>query len=128
MEPATALILTALAFGAREVASEAIKDSYKKLKGLVQRKFAGNQEAETALATYERDPDTGEAPLKEFLTQAGANKEAEIIEASQRLITHVNPQQAASGKYNVQSTGNVQGYVQGDHANVTMNFNNEPQK
>jgi hypothetical protein len=40
----------------------------------------------------------------------------------------VNPQQAASGKYNVQITGKVQGYVQGDHANVTMNFNSDPEK
>jgi hypothetical protein len=128
MEPATALILTALAFGAREVASEAIKDSYKKLKELIQRKFAGNQEAETALAIYERDPDAGEGRLKKLLSQSGANTEEEIIQASQRLLVHVNPQQAASGKYNVQITGKVQGYVQGDHANVTMNFNNDPEK
>jgi len=128
MEPVTELILTALAFGGREVASEAIKDSYKKLKELVQRRFAGNQDAETALATYETDPAAWEARLKEFLAQTGANKEVEIIEASQKLIIHVNPQQAASGKYNVQITGKVQGYVQGDHANVTMNFNDESQK
>lgn len=128
MEPTTTLILAALAFGAREVASEAIKDSYKGLKGLIQRRFAGNQEAETALATYEQDPDIGEGRLKELLAQTGANTEEEIIRASQMLLTHVNPQQAASGKYNVQITGEIQGYVQGDNANVTMTFNNDPVK
>src|ERR1051326_1919927 len=128
MEPATALILTALAFGGREVASEAIKDSYKKLKELIQRKFAGNQEAETALAIYERDPDAGEGHLKELLAQSGANAEEEIIQASQRLLVQVNPQQAASGKYNVQITGKVQGYVQGDHAIFIMNFNSDSEK
>jgi hypothetical protein len=110
------------------VASEAIKDSYKKLKELIQRKFAGNQEAETALAIYEREPDAGEGRLKELLSQTGANTEEDIIQASQRLLIQVNPQQAASGKYNVQITGKVQGYVQGDHANVTMNFNSDPEK
>lgn len=128
MEPVTTLILTALAFGAREVASEAIKDSYQKLKGLIRRKFAGNQDAETALVAYEKDPDAWEPRLRELLTQTGAIEETNIIEASQKLITHINPQQAASGKYNVQITGNVQGYVQGDHAQVTMSFSNEQQK
>lgn len=128
MEPTTALILTALAFGGREIASEVIKDSYKNLKELIHRKFAGNQEAETALAVYEKDPDAGEERLKELLAQTGASTEEHIIEASQRLLTHVNPQQAASGKYNVQITGDVQGYVQGDHANVNMTFNNNPEK
>jgi|ERR1043165_7361209 hypothetical protein len=128
MEPTTALILTALAFGGRELASEAIKDSYKKLKELIHRKFAGNQEAETALAVYEKDPDAGEKRLKDLLAQTGVSGEEDIIEASQRLLTYVNPQQAASGKYNIQITGKVQGYVQGDHANVTMNFNDDPEK
>lgn len=128
MEPVTTLILTALAFGARGIASEAIKDSYKKLKELIQRKFVGNQEAETALAAYEEDPDAWEARLSDLLTQTGAIKETDIIEASQKLITHINPQQAASGKYNVQITGNVQGYVQGDHAQVTMNFTDHQKK
>jgi hypothetical protein len=128
VEPVTTLILTALAFGAREVASEAVKDSYKKLKGLIQRKFAGNQDAETALVAYEKDPDTWEPRLRDLLAQTGAVKETDIIEVSQNLITHINPQQAASGKYNVQITGNVQGYVQGDHVQVTMNFTNEQQK
>lgn len=128
MEPTTTLILAALAFGAREVASEMIKDSYGALKGLVQRRFAGNEKAETALALYERDPVAGEVELKELLGETGANLDAEIIKASQALLVQINPQQAASGKYNVQITGKVQGYVQGDHANVTMNFNNDSEK
>ena len=128
MEPTTTLILAALAFGAREVASEAIKDSYSALKGLVQRKFAGSQKAETALALYETDPDAGEGELKRLLGDTGANLDAKIIKAAQELLVHVNPQQAATGKYNVQITGKVQGYVQGDHANVTMNFNDDSDK
>jgi hypothetical protein len=128
MDPTTTLILAALAFGAREVSKEAIKDSYKSLKELIQRKFAGNQAGETALAFYEEDPQAGEGPLKQLLGQIGANSDEEIFKAAQTLITHVNPQQATSGKYNVQITGRVQGYVQGDHANVTMNFTDDSDK
>ena len=122
MEPVTTLILAALAFGGREVASEAIKDSYKKLKGMIKKRFSGVPEAETALVVYEKDPDAGEAQLKRLLTETGATTDAEIIEASKSLLVHVNPQQAASGKYNVQITGNVQAFVQGDDSNVTLNF------
>lgn len=98
MEPTTTLILAALAFGAREVASEVIKDSYGALKGLVQRRFAGNEKAETARALYEQDPDVGEGELKELLGDTGANMDAEIIKASQELLAHVNPQQAGLRK------------------------------
>ena|ERR1043165_590844 len=122
MEPVTTLILAALAFGAREVASEAIKDSYKNLNGMIRKRFSGVPEAETALVVYEKDPDAGEEQLKRLLTETGATTDAEIIEASRSLLVHVNPQQAASGKYNVQITGNVQAFVQGDDSNVTMNF------
>ena len=127
MEPTTTLILAALAFGAREIASETIKDSYKALKGMIEKRFASVPEAETTLALYEKDPDAGEAQLKRLLSQTGASSDAEIIEASRSLLVHVNPQQAASGKYNVQITGNVQAYVQGDDSNVTMNFNRPPE-
>jgi hypothetical protein len=34
----------------------------------------------------------------------------------------VDPQQAATGKYNVQIAGNVQGLAQGDYQRVEMNF------
>ncbi|HEV7473043.1 MAG TPA: hypothetical protein VGN90_03275 [Pyrinomonadaceae bacterium] len=128
MEPTMTLILAALAFGAREVASETIKDSYEALKAMIKKRFASVPEAETALALYEKDPDAGEAQLKRLLSETGASSDAEIIEASRSLLIHVNPQQAASGKYNVQITGNVQAYVQGDDANVTMNFTGRPEK
>src|ERR1051326_841695 len=96
MEPTTALILTALAFGGRELASEAIKDSYKKLKELIHRKFAGNQEAETALAVYEKDPDAGEKRLKDLLAQTGVSGEEDIIEAVFRSEEHTSELQSHS--------------------------------
>lgn len=126
------LILTALTAGAvagaQATAGEAIKDAYHGLKVLIQRKLTSKPEAEIALAKYEDKPKVWEAPLKEALTEANVDKDEEIIRAAQKLMTLVNPQQAAMGKYNVQITGNVQGFVQGDNAHVEMNFGSTPGK
>jgi hypothetical protein len=53
------------------------------------------------------------------------NKE-EIIKADQELIVQVNPQEAAMSKYNTQIHGNVQGFIQGDNAQVEMTFRDKP--
>jgi hypothetical protein len=127
MDPVT-LILTALTAGVaasvKDAASEAVKDAYNELKGLIQRKFAGIPKAEVAIVEFVADPDTYEKPLKKALTEVHVDQEKVIIEAAQKLMTLVQPQQAAMGKYNVQITGNVQGYAQGDNQQVTMHFNN----
>jgi hypothetical protein len=131
MEPIT-LIITALTAGAtagaQAVAGEAIKDTYHGLKTLIRRKFAGKPEAEIALAKYEEKPQVWEAPLKEALAETDADQDEEIIQAAQKIMTLVSPQQAAMGKYNIQITGNVQGFVQGDDAQVTMTFGDKPQE
>jgi len=130
MDPVT-LILTALTVGAaasvKDTTSIAIKDTYDGLKALIKNKFAGKPKAEAALVDYEDDPETFENPLKKAFAEAHIEQEKEIIEAAQRLMAQVKPQQAAIGKYNVQITGNVQGYAQGDYQQVTMNFGNEPE-
>jgi len=128
MDPLT-LILTALSTGAaagsQAIASDAIKDAYTGLKSLIQRKLSGKSSAELALTEHEADPMTWEAPLKKALVQAQVDQDKDIIEAAQKMMTLIQPQQAAMGKYNVQITGNVQGYAQGDYQQVTMNFGNE---
>jgi hypothetical protein len=131
MDPIT-LILTALGAGAaaggQAIANDAIKDSYAGLKALITRKFAGKPSAEVALNEHESDPKTWEAPLKKALVQEHVDQDQEIIEAAKKVMTLVQPQQAAMGKYNVQITGNVQGFAQGDHQHVEMNFGNVPKE
>jgi len=126
------LILTALTTGAalvaKATASEAIKDAYKGLKARLQRKFTGKPDAELVLAKHEAKPEVWEAPLKDALTEAAAHQDEEVIQAAQKLMALVNPQQAATGKYNVQITGNVQGFVQGDNAKVDMTFGGKPKE
>lgn len=129
MDPIT-LILMALAAGAatgvKDAAGAAVKDSYNGLKTLIQRKFAGKPSAELALTEHEKKPDIWKAPLEEALKETGTDQDQEIIAAAQKLMTLVQPQQAALGKYNVQITGNVQGFAQGDFQHVNMHFGNEP--
>ena len=131
MDPLT-LILTALttgaAAGSQALASDAIKDAYAGLKRLIQRKFADKSSAELALNEYVTDPKTWEGPLRKALIQMQVDQDENIIETAQKVMTLIQPQQAAMGKYNVQITGNVQGYAQGDYQQVIMNFGNEPKE
>jgi len=131
MDPIT-LIITALTAGivagTQDTAKDAVKEAYSGLKALLQRKFAGKPSAEVALTEHENDPETWEAPLKKALVQTQVDQDQDIITAAQKLMAQVNPQQAAIGKYNVQITGNVQGFAQGDYHHVNMNFGNQPEK
>ena len=131
MDPIT-LILTALTAGAaasvKDVTSSAIKDAYNELKASLKRKFVGRSSAEVALNEHETDPKTWESPLRKSLVQMQVDQDETIIEAAQKVMTLIQPQQAAMGKYNVQITGNVQGFAQGDHQQVTMNFGDEPKE
>lgn len=131
MDPLT-LILGALAAGAsaalQETVGQAVKDAYAGLKALIVRRFGDKPPAKTALDEYEKQPEVWKKPLEQALQDSGANQDEKIIAAAQQVMTLVDPKQAAAGKYNVQITGNVQGLVQGDHAKVTMNFNDPPKK
>jgi hypothetical protein len=131
MDPIT-LILTALVAGAiagtQSTAAEGIKDTYHGLKALIQRKFAGKPDAELALLKHEEKPEIWKEPLKEALIEATADQDEQIIKEAQKLIELVNPQQVALSKFNTQIMGNVQGFVTGDNAQVTMSFGEKPQE
>jgi hypothetical protein len=131
MDPIS-LLMTALVSGAtasiKETASQAIKDTYNELKTLIHSKLAGKPVAEMALAQYETKPDVWKAPLQDSLKDAGIAQDTAIIEVAQKLMSLVQPQQAAQGKYNIQISGNVQGFAQGDHQTVNMSFGAEPEK
>ncbi|MFL5625735.1 MAG: hypothetical protein ACJ788_09100 [Ktedonobacteraceae bacterium] len=131
MDPLS-LILAAITAGAtasaKDTASAAIKDSYQGLKALIQRKFEGKPTAQAALVEYEEDPETYEKPLKKALLETHMDTEHDVVETAQRVLTLIQPQQAAMGKYNIQNTGTVQGQIVGDHAHVTLHFGDTPKK
>jgi len=128
MDPVT-IILSALAAGAtaalQETASQAVKDAYGGLKALIQKRFAGKPEAEMALAQHEKKPEVWKEPLKDALSETGADRDEAIIEQAQKVLKLVQPQQVAQGKYNVQIVQG-EGVVIGDGAKVEMTFGDKP--
>lgn len=124
MEPVS-LIVTALTAGAavalKDTASQAVKDAYGGLKTLIQKRFAGQPEAEMALAQIEKKPEVWAAPLQDALAESGLDKDEEILKQAQQVLKLVQPQQASQGKYNI-NIGQAKGTVIGDNANVTQTF------
>jgi hypothetical protein len=90
MEPITTTIVAALAAGAaaaaKDTAGSAIKDAYTGLKKLIQGRFAGKPSASVALTEHEKKPETWKEPLKEALTETGADKDQEIVQKAQKLV------------------------------------------
>ena len=125
MDPVT-LITSALLGGAsaglKDTATQSVKDAYAGLKGLIQQRFRGRNEAEIALAQHEAKPEAWAPALREELAEAGADRDEEILEAARRLMALMDPAGTAAGKYQVQFNAPVQGVVMGDHAQVTQTF------
>jgi hypothetical protein len=126
---AITLIVTALTAGitaaVKDVSGEAVKEADQELKRLARRRLAGDAAAEVALDKYADKPQVWEPPLKDALSQAGADKDGEIIAAAQHLMALLEPEQAAAGRFTVKVSGDVQGLVQGNHSTVAMNFGRE---
>jgi len=119
------LIIAALAAGAtgalKDTAGEAVKDAYAGLKSLLKRKLAGRQFAQDVIDRHETAPADWEKPLRSELAEAGVADDEEVVKEAQKLLAQVDPAGAARGKYNVTISGG-KGIVVGDHATVTMNF------
>ena len=123
MDPVT-LILAALAAGASagigDTASQAIKDAYAGLKTLIKRRFVGSSKAQEVLVEHEADPETYERPLAKQLKATGANEDAAILEAAERLLALADEARVQT-KYNVQVRGNVGNL--GDYGHIdTLNM------
>jgi hypothetical protein len=109
VDPVT-LILAALAAGAAaglgDTATQAVKDGYAALKGLIKKRFAGSPKAEETLAEHEADPDTWEKPLAKQLEATGADQDPEIRRVAEQVVEAAE----AAGiktKYHVEVAGDV---------------------
>ncbi len=92
MEPIS-VILTALVAGAAKAAGNAAPDAYSGLKALIKRKFEsqGKSDSVTILDKYEKKPEKTKPLLEDELTEAGADKDEEIIKLAQKLLEQLNP-------------------------------------
>lgn len=125
MDPVT-LIIAGLGAGLTVVANaaigEAVKDAYDSLKSRIVAHFSGKQEHVAALTAFERDPDGGTPALAAAIKESRADQDPDVIAATHALLEKADPDGVWTRKYVNLIHGNVQGLVQGDHANVTMNF------
>lgn len=128
MDPIS-LIMGALVAGAAsglaDTATGAVKDAYAGLRDLVWRRVAGRSAAQTALEEHERAPEVWQAPLSAELVAVGADTDAQIVAAAQRVMALVDEAGSASGKYLVDLRG-AQGVQVGDHNTQTNTFTNPP--
>ena len=127
MEPLS-LIIAALAAGAtagiQGVAGDAIKEAYQGLKELIQRKFVGNRKAEMTLEEYEKRPEVWEEPMKTAIQETGIDKDQEIVQRAQKLLSFINAQQNLGGfQQNIQNYGTVNQQTNLGDNRGTLNIN-----
>jgi len=125
MDPIS-LILSALIAGAAKASGGVAQDAYDGLKALIKRKFESQDKSDSSslLDKYEQKPEKTRPLLEDELTEAGLDKDEEVIKLAQKLMEQVNPQEAAEGKFNIQiSGGTVQGLTQQNTGTINQTFN-----
>lgn len=88
MEP-LAILLSALAATPEVMTASALQDAYQWLKSAIQKKWQGHPDAptaETALAQYEKDPETWKAPLSKSLQQFEVDRDEALVREAERLL------------------------------------------
>lgn len=118
-------LVAGTATGLTDTATDAVKDAYADLRDPVRRRFAGRRVAETVLAEHEKAPQVWQAPLSAELAAVGADTDAQIIAAAQRVMALVDEAGSAAGKYLVDLRG-AQGIQVGDHNTQTNTFTSPP--
>jgi hypothetical protein len=125
------LIISALTVGSvavsQETAGTATKDAYQELFDSIRQKLKKEPKAIVALQGYTKNPKTWQKNLEKAIREAGILESQEIIDLARKVL-ELAASQRSSSKYEVNITGNVRGFVQGDNAQVTMNFEDKPTK
>ncbi len=95
MEPIS-MIIAALGAGAiaatKDTAGTAVKDAYQGLKTLIKKRFEGDVLGQAMVDAKPEEIKQAEGLLKDKITKAGADKDAEIIQAAQELLNQVKEQ------------------------------------
>lgn len=85
MDPIT-LIFTALVQGAAKAATDVVPDTYKGLRELLRKRFAGNPAAVMVLEEHASDPQTYEAQLRRQLEQVSLAEDPEVFALARLLL------------------------------------------
>lgn len=128
MDPVS-LIVAALAAGAlagaRNTATEAVKEAYEALKGLVRHRLSGRASGEVALAQHEAKPEQWAGALEAELMEADASSDVLAVQAAQRLMALLDTAGSQAGKYLIDVRG-AQGLQVGDGNTQTNTFTSPP--
>ncbi len=123
MEPIS-LIVTALVAGAtaaaKDTAGKAVKDAYEGLKTLIKRKFDGDSLAQAMVDAKPEEIKQAEGLLKGKISDAGVDKDQEILKVAQQIMKEEDPQGASTGKYDLRGAKGIQ---IGDGNTQTNTFN-----
>jgi hypothetical protein len=125
------LILGALAAGAlaavQESAGQAVKDAYAAFRNLLRHRLISNEAGQVALSQYEQQPEAWAPPLRAELTASKVDQDEVVLAAAQALLDQLRDDPASAKIFQNQFHGSVQGFVQGDHNQVTITFGNSDQ-
>lgn len=98
MDP-IAEIVSALAVGAADAASSAVKEAYAGLRAPVAERLSGRPDAELVLTRLEAAPDVWRAPPAAELARAGACRDLDLVRAAQALMALAEAAGIRPGKY-----------------------------
>ena len=121
MDPVS-LILAALVSGAAaglgETASTAVKDAYGALRQRLQRLFDADPLAKSTLEQYTASPDVWEKPLRVQISRFEADKDAQVLDAAERVMRLVDAQAASRTGINIGPHAQVRDV--GDQADIQL--------
>jgi nucleoside diphosphate kinase len=130
MDPLTT-VLIALGTGASVQAMATTtngkaKEIYQDLRARISRRFEDKKVNDLALAEYEQELSMdSRKQLKKALVDADVVQDEEIVQMARNLLDHIEPEQAPEGQYKMLPRGIVQGYNQGTHQVLIMDFGSE---
>ena len=99
------LILTALAAGAEDTGSAAVRDACAGLRERLNTLLAGRGDAERMLARYSESGQAGEDQLAAELAAAGAGDEEGVLSAAQAVLSVADEEGWRAGRYTVEAHG-----------------------
>ena len=103
MEPVS-VIIAALVAGAtaaaKDTAEKTVKDAYEGFKTLIKRKFEGDSLAQGLVDAKPEEIEQVEELLKDKISQAGIDKDEEVIKVAEEIMKQEDPEGFQEGKYN----------------------------
>lgn len=120
MDPIS-MIIAALGAGAiaatKDTAGTAVKDAYQGLKTLIKKKFEGDVLGQAMVDAKPEEIKQAEGLLKDKITQAGVDRDQEIIKVAQDLLDKIKEQPGGQQIINQTQTNTMSGNTVGGNVN-----------